>query len=386
MFPRGAAFGLLISRRISSAAMTLPLAVFFLAGCKEETPPPPPPPTVEVFTVEQRDVPIYGEAVGTIQADVNATISAQVSGYLLSRNYVEGTSVTNGQVLFQIDDRIYKAELDKAEARVVKTKMDVDRYTPLAKTQAISQQELDDAIQANLAAVAAADQARLNYEFCRITSPVDGVAGLALAQVGDLVGPNTGELTSVTTVHPIRVYFSVAQQLMTQIMEERMAEGREFNPTNGAPLELTLATGTVYPQQGRIRFKDNQVDVKTGTVRMVGEFPNPERLLIPGMFVRVRAKIGLLKDALVVPQRAVAELQGRTLLAVVGADNKVSIKPVTTGALDGEMWVISGPFKPGDKVVAEGIQKVRDGTTVNPVPFGAAPKETPAAGAPEKKS
>jgi membrane fusion protein (multidrug efflux system) len=377
----GSGSSLLIRRnKFLAATLLVPLAVLCFSGCKEETPPSPPPPTVEVFSVEQRNVPIYGEAVGTVQADVYATISAQVSGYLLSRNYVEGTLVTNGQVLFQIDDRIYKAELDKAEARVVKTKMDVDRYTPLAKTQAISQQELDDAIQANLAAVAAADQARLNYEFCRITSPINGVAGLAAAQVGDLVGPNTGQLTTVTTVDPIRVYFSVAQQLVTQIMEERMAEGREqFNATNGAPLELTLATGTVYPQQGLIRFANNQVDVKTGTVRMVGEFPNPNRILIPGMFVRVRAKIGVIKDALVVPQRAVAELQGRKLLAIVGADNKVSIKPVTTGALDGEMWVISGPFKPGDKVVAEGIQKVRDGATVNPVPFGSAAKEKPAA-------
>jgi membrane fusion protein (multidrug efflux system) len=385
----GSGSSLLIRRSIFLAVvLPVPLAVLLFSGCKEETPPPPAPPTVEVFSVEQRDVPIYGEAVGTVQANVNATISAQVTGYLLSRNYVEGTMVTSNQVLFQIDDRIYKAELDKAEARVVKTKMDVDRYTPLAKTQAISQQELDDAIQANIAAAAAADQARLNYEFCKITSPVNGVAGLALAQVGDLVGPNTGELTTVTTVDPMRVYFSVSQQLMTQIMEERLAEGREqLNATNGAPLELTLATGTVYPQQGQVRFKNNQVDVKTGTVRMVGEFPNPNQILIPGMFVRVRARIGMLKDALVVPQRAVAELQGRTLIAVVGADNKVSIKPVTTGALDGEMWVISGPFKPGDKVVAEGIQKVRDGVTVNPVPFGTAPKETPAtAETPEKKS
>jgi membrane fusion protein (multidrug efflux system) len=356
-------------------------------SCKKAAPAAPPPPTVEVVAVDQRDVPIYSEAVGTLEADVNATISAQVSGYLMTRNYTEGSVVTNGQILFQIDDRTYKASLDQAEAKVAKTKLDVERYTPLAQTQAISQQELDDAIQANAAAVAAAEVARLNYQFCKILSPVDGVAGLAEAQVGNLVGPSTGPLTTVASIDPIRVYFSVAQQLMTQLMEARMAEGRKNNTANGAPLELTLSTGTVYPQKGRIRFSDNQVNVKTGTIRLVGEFANPDRLLVPGMFVRVRAQIGVNTNALVVPQRAVAEMQGRKLIAVVGADNKVSIKPISTGETFGDMWVVTGPLQPGDKVVAEGIQKVRDGSAVNPVPFGSIPKEKPvAAEKPEKKS
>jgi len=350
-----------------------------LCGCKKET-PTPPPPTVEVSLIEQRDVPIYSESVGTLEADVNATISAQVSGYLMSRNYTEGSVVTNGQVLFQIDDRTYKAMLDQAKAKVAKTQMDVERYTPLAQSQAISQQELDDAIQANNAAVAAAEEARLNFEFCKVLSPIDGVAGLASGQVGDLVGPGTGPLTTVTTIDPIRVYFSVAQQLVTQIMEQRLAQKQNLGTRGELPLQLTLSTGTIYSQPGRIRFANNQVNVKTGTIRMVGEFPKPDRLLVPGMFVRVRAQIGVTTNALLVPQRAVAELQGRKLIAVVGADNKVSIKPVTTGDTFGDLWVITGPFQPGDKVVAEGIQKVRDGVTVNPVPFGWAPKEAPAAG------
>jgi len=364
--------------------MALPVLSLFLlipfSGCKKSEAPSAPPPQVQVIAVEQRDVPVYGEVVGTVQADVNATISAQVSGYLLSRDYTEGMPVTNGQVLFQIDSRTYKAALDQAEAKVAKTKMDVERYTPLAQTQAISQQELDDAIQSNAAAVAGAEEARLNYEFCTIRSPVDGVAGLAQAQVGNLLGPGTGSLTTVEAVDPIRVYFSVAQQLMTQLMEERMAEDRQTNTTNGAPLELTLATGTVYPHPGQIRFRDNQVDVKTGTIRLVGEFENPDRLLVPGMFVRVRARIGINKNALLVPQRAVAELQGRTLIAVVGANHKVGIRPVTTGETVGEMWVVSGPLQPGDQVVAEGIQKVRDGLTVSPVPFDPAATQKPAAG------
>ena len=247
---------------IFSAAIvaSLPLAAIFFTGCSKPEASAPPPPTVEVVAVEQRDVPVYSEAVGTLEAEVNATISAQVSGYLTSRNYTEGSVVTNGQVLFQIDDRTYKAVLEQAEAKVAKTKMDVERYTPLAKTQAISQQELDDAIQANIAALAQAEQARLNYEFCTIRSPIDGVAGLAQAQVGDLVGPGSGALTTVTTMDPIRVYFSVAQQLVTQLMEPRLAAGRKIGSPQDTPLQLTLAAGTVYPQPGKIRFADNQIN------------------------------------------------------------------------------------------------------------------------------
>jgi membrane fusion protein (multidrug efflux system) len=195
-------------------------------------------------------------------------------------------------------------------------------------------------------------------------------------------------LTTVTKVNPIRVYFSVAQQLMTQLMQERLAAGKEVGvgKDDGAELQLILATGETYPFTGRIRFADNQVNVKTGTIRVVGVFTN-NTVLVPGMFVRVRAQIGTLKDALLVPQRTVAEMQGRKLIAKVGADNKVTILPVTVGETFGDKWVIKGQFKPGDKVVAEGIQKVRDGVTVNPVPFGSAPKETPAAAEKaEKKS
>jgi membrane fusion protein, multidrug efflux system len=354
---------------VSAKLAALPLAVVFLAGCEKPQAPAPVPPTVQVTAIEQRDVPIYSEAVGTLEADVNATISAQVGGYLVSRNYTEGSLVTNGQVLFQIDDRTYKAALDQAEAKVAKTKMDVERYTPLAQKQAISQQELDDAIQANIAAEAQAEQARLNYQFCTIRSPIDGMAGLAQAQVGDLVGPSSGALTSVTTVDPVRAYFSVSQQLMTQLMEQRVAAGQQAHSTNNIPLQLTLSTGAVYPQPGKIRFANNQIDVKTGTIRLVGEFPNPDRILVPGMFVRVRAQIGVTQNALVVPQRAVAELQGRKLIAVVGADNKISIRPIQTGATDGEWWVIQGPVKAGEKVVVEGLQKLREDIVVNPTPF-----------------
>jgi len=343
------------------------------SGCDEQEDPSARPPEVQVALVEQRDVPVYREWVGTLEGEVNATISAQVSGYLLTRNYQEGRFVTNGQVLFQIDDRTYKAALDQAMAKLGKSELDVKRYTPLAATQAISQQELDDAIQANLANEAAADAARLNYQFCKILSPIDGIAGLAQAQVGDLVGSGTGALTTVVQINPIRVYFSVSQQLLTEILERMLASGKKLRYEGGAydgpPLELTLASGSVYPLKGRVAFANNQVDVKTGTVRVVGEFDNPQGLLTPGMFVSVRALLDTEKGALLVPQSAVMDMQGRYLIAMVDAENEISIRPVTVGERVGQQWVIKGNVKAGDHVVAEGVQKVRDGAHVIPLPF-----------------
>jgi membrane fusion protein, multidrug efflux system len=386
-------------RRITLSSLLLSVLAA-LSGCKEkQAAAPAAPPEVEVVPVEQKDVPIYREWVGTLEGDVNATISAQVTGYLLTRNYMEGSVVTNGQVLFQIDPAPFKAALDKAKAQLTQAQaqkdkyaLDVKRYRPLAATQAISQQELDDAIQNEKtaqgqveAAQAALEQADLNLGFTTIRSPLDGVAGLAKAQVGDLIGPSSGQLTTVTKTEPTRVYVSVSQQLMTDLMQRRLAEGKAKAQTGEGPeLELVLASGTVYPQKGRFLFANNQVDVKTGTVTVVGEFPNPQRLLVPGMFVRVRALLDTEKNALVVPQRAVTDMQGRSLIAVVGADNKVSIRPVTPGERFGPQWVISGNVKAGDRVVAEGIQKVREGAVVNPVPF--VEKTASAAAAPGPKA
>ena len=346
-------------------------------GCKKPVLPEALPPDVRVVAVEQRDVPIYRDWVGTLEGEVNATISAQVSGYLMSRDYEEGGLVTNGQVLFQLDDRTYKAALDQALAKLGKSELDVKRYTPLAKTQAISQQELDDAIQSNLEKQAAADAARLNFQFCKILSPVDGVAGLAQAQVGDLIGPGSGALTTVVKIHPIRAYFSVSQQLMTEIQEQMLAAGQKIRGSGsdyqGPELELTLASGAVYPLKGRVRFANNQVDVKTGTVRVVGEFENPQGLLTPGMFIRVRALLNTLKDSLLVPQSAVMDMQGHALIAVVGDDNKVSLRPVVTGERVGTQWVVQGKIQAGERVVAEGVQKVRDGSVVHPTLLGEKP-------------
>jgi membrane fusion protein, multidrug efflux system len=372
-------------RRTAFAALLVPLAAAPF-GCKEkEQAGPPKPPDVEVVSVEQKDVPIYRDWVGTLEGDVNATISAQVTGYLIKRDYREGSVVTNGQVLFQIDPAPFRATLDKAKAQVEqaaaqreKYALDVQRYRPLAATEAISKQELDNAIQNEKTAAAevdadkaAVEQAQLNLDFTTIRSPLDGLAGLAKAQVGDLIGPSSGQLTTVTKMEPMRVYFSVSQQLMTQMQERRLAEGKSNMRTTeeGPQIELILASGSVYSIKGRVRFANNQVDVRTGTITVVGEFANPQMLLVPGMFVRVRALLDTEKNALLVPQRAVTDTQGNYLVAVVGADNKVSIRPVTAGERIGSQWVIKGNLKAGDRVVAEGIQKVRDGVVVNPVPF-----------------
>jgi membrane fusion protein (multidrug efflux system) len=396
---------LINQKRLLMPAMALSLLAFlgFLPGCKKAEAPPPTPPTVEVVAVDQKDVPIYHEVVGTLEGDINATISAQVTGYLQNRLYAEGSHVTNGQVLFQIDPAPFQADLEQAKAKVSQAQaaeekfaLSVKRYTPLAANQSISQQELDDAVQNEKAAAAnveagraAVTQAQLNLGFATIRSPADGVAGLASAQaqVGNLVGPSTGPLTTVTTIDPIRVYFSVSQRLMTEIQQRMLEEGKPLNANEGPSLELTLATGSVYPLKGKIRFKNNQVDIRTGTVRVVGEFSNPNSLLVPGMFVSVRALLKTQKDALLVPQRALTEMQGRYLVAVVGADNKVSVRPVTTGERVGSDWVIMGDVKRGDKVVAEGVQKVRDGVVVNPVPFVEKPAAPGAAASDgEKKS
>ena len=358
---------------------TWPLILFLLSlailpGCKQQQQAQPTAPEVEVVAVEQKDVPVYREWVGSLAADVNATISAQVGGYLLRQDYKEGQNVKKGDLLFEIDDRTYQATLDQANAKLGKTELDVKRYTPLAQTQAISQQELDDAIQANIAAKAEVDAAQLNVNYCKITAPVDGVAGVANAQIGDLVGPGSGQLTTVTKIDPIRVDFSVDQQLLIQLAQRTLAAGGTLRHSSGEaygpPLELILLSGATYPEKGRVLFANNQLDVRTGTMRVVGEFTNSKGLLAPGMFVTVRALMNTLTNALVVPQRAISDVQGRSLIAVVGEDNKISVRPVQTGAQFGQLWVITGNIKAGDRVVAEGIQKVRDGITVNPVPFG----------------
>lgn len=346
------------------------------------------PPTVEVVEVLQQDVPNVSEWVGTADGYVNAQIKPQVTGYLLRQVYREGTLVNQGDLLFEIDPREFKSTVDqaagqlgRAQAQYARTKLDVDRYTPLAKENAISQQELDNAIAANLEAkaqveslTAALENAKLNLSFTRVTSPVDGISGIALAQVGDLVGPQTGTvLTTVSTVDPIKFYFTVSEQEYLQYTRQYPTEAERDAETETIVWELILADGTVYPEKGKFFAGDRSVDVRTGSLRLATLFPNPNNMLRPGGFGRVRAQLGIFKDALLIPQRAVTELQGNYQVAVVGADNKVDIRPVEVGDRFGSMWIILNGLKPGERVIAEGTQKARQGMPVTPTTATASP-------------
>ncbi len=365
---------------LSGICSLLPVLLvgFLLFGCGKEQKAPPQAPIVEVVEVIQKDVPVYAEWVGTLDGMVNATIRAQVSGYLIKQNYTEGDFVKKNQVLFEIDPRSYqaaveeaKAQLAQAEARWQTTKANLARIKPLAEQSAVSKKDLDDAIGSEestrasvWSAKAALDKAQLNLDWTKVTSLIDGIAGIAKAQIGNLVGPGSiEELTTVSTVDPIKCYVSLSEQEYMQAMERRSKQ------VGKVTLGLILSDGTTYPYKGEVAFADRQVDVRTGTIRVATIFSNPQNLLRPGMFSRIRAEMGIKKAAPVIPQRAVSEVQGRYLVAVVTSENKVAIKPVKVGQRFGQLWVIDEGLNAGEKVVAEGTQKVRDGMVVNPKPF-----------------
>jgi RND family efflux transporter MFP subunit len=355
-----------------------------LTGCATKTEAaPPPPPEVQVVPVEQKDVPIYGEWVATMDGYVNADIRPQVTGYLLKQNYREGMLVRKGDVLFEIDPRPFQAALEQAkgeqaqaEAQRGKTELDVQRDTPLAKQSAIPQAQLDNDIQANAAAAAVVtgskakvEEARLNVEFTKVRSLLNGIAGLAKGQIGDLVSPTT-VLTTVSQVEPIKVYFSVSEQeylpfaaRISEVVTGKRALGTKKN------LELILADGSVYPHKGSILVADRQVDAKTGTIRFAAAFDNPSGLLRPGQFARVRLPTSIAKDALLVPQRSVVETQGSYQVAVVTPENKASLRPVKVGERVGDMWIIQSGVAPAERVIVEGFQKVKEGAPVAPKPF-----------------
>ena len=364
-----------------------------MAACQKKKPDALPPPVVEVVEVIQKDVPIYEEWIGTADGFVNATIRAQVQGYLIKQNYREGDVVKKGQTLFEIDPRTFQAALDQANGQLAVQQASWDtaqanlkRIRPLAEKNAVSQKDLDDAIgkeQAShasvIAAKAAVDKAELELGFTKIISPVDGIAGVAKAQIGNLVGPGvTEELTTVSTVNPIKVYVQLSEQEYMKGMEAKKQPRK-------LALELILADGTLYSHKGEFSFADREVDVRTGTIKIATIFPNPGNLLRPGQFGKVRAATSIKKDALLIPQRAVTEMQGNYLVAVVGPDNKVSIRPVKAGEWYGTQWIINEGLKPGEKVVAEGTQKVKDGVIVVPKPFGAEKPQEAEKAAPSEK-
>jgi len=364
--------------------------LLLLAACGNKGASTPPPPVVEVAAVVQQDTPIYGEWVATLDGFVNAQIQPRVSGYIIRQAYREGSIVLKGDVLFEIDPRPFKAALDQAKAQLAqaraqlgKASLDVERDKPLAEARAIARGQLDTEIQAKLgaqalvqAAKANVEQARLNMEFTQVTSLVSGIAGIAHVQIGNLVSP-TSVLTSVSQVDPIKAFFTVSEQEFTDFHRRFPTEQSVQEQRRRMPLELMLSDGSVYEQHGTIYFADREVNPATGAIRIAGIFPNPNNLLRPGSFGRVRASPKTYPGALLIPQKAVIELQGSHQVAVVGDDNKVNIRPVTVGDRVGRLWIVTEGLKPGERVVVEGLLKVRDGTLVN---VKAASAETAKAG------
>ena len=411
---------------IASAGL---MALVTLSGCSGTTSaagaPQMAPPEVEVAQVEQKNVPVYREWIGTLNGRVNAAIKAQITGYLLSQDYAEGAFVRKGQPLFEIDPRPFQAALDQAqgqlsqangqlaqakavlvqsqaqlaqaEANQRRTQLDFDRYVPLAKQQAITQQDLDNATQNNLsaqaqveaakaqietakaqiqaagaaveAAKAAVEAARVNLGFTHLDSPIDGIAGRAQVQIGNLVRPEDGPITTVSTLDPIKAEFTVSEQEYLKFTQSAQARSAVVRGLGRLQLELILADGSAYPHQGKFLFADRQVDQSTGAILLTGEFPNPGNVLRPGQYAKVRAVVGMRENALLVPQRAVTELQGNYEVATVDADNKVAIQNVKAGDRVGQMWIIDDGLRPSQRVIAEGAMKVGPGLQVTPKPF-----------------
>ena len=392
-----------VKRVVDVGVAAIALSILFVAGgCQQaEKAAAPPAPVVEVVKVIQQDVPIYSEWVGVLDGSINAVIRPQVTGYLVKQNYVEGELVKKGQVLFEIDPRTFQAEVKHAqaaleqargelsaqEASAATARADLARVKPLAAKNAVSQKDLDYAIGRDLvtkAAVVSAkagiavaeanlEKAKLELSFTKIISPVDGVAGIAKAQLGNLVSPSMQEeLTSVSSLDPIKAYINVSEQ-------EYLKAKTDQSKATEAPLQLVLADGSVYPHQGKMALADRQIDPATGTLKIGTLFPNADNFLRPGMYGKIRAMLQTKVGAMIVPQRAVTEMQGKYLVAVVTPDNKIDIRPVVVAERIEAGWIIEKGLEPGEAVVAEGTQKVRPGMTVTTKPF------EPAAQAPASK-
>jgi RND family efflux transporter MFP subunit len=344
---------------------------------------PPPPPVVEVAPVLQKDVPIQGEWVGTLEGYVNAQIQPQVSGYLIRQDYREGALVKKGQLLFEIDPRPFQALVDQAkgqlaqaEAQKANAELNVKRDIPEAEAHAIPQSQLDTDTQSLLGAKAAVEagqaaveQAELNLGYTRVVSLIDGIAGINTVQVGNLVGPST-VLTAVSQVSPIKVYFPISEQEYLRLADGGSPGSVDFTThASRIPLQLTLGDGSVYPHPGRIIFADRQVNAQTGTIQIVGEFPNSRNLLRPGQYARVQAPTGSMTGALLVPQVAVNQQQGAYQVTVIGSDDRAQLRTVEVGPRVGTLWVITSGLKPGERVVAVGAGKAKEGGLVNPTPY-----------------
>jgi RND family efflux transporter MFP subunit len=365
--------------------MAIALSTLLLVACEstKAAAPPTAPPEVSVAAVVTRTVPVTSEWIASLDGYVNAQVRPQVSGYLLKRNYHEGAVVRRGDVLFEIDGRPFEAALAQAEAQLAQAEAqlgratrDVERDTPLAREKAIAQSQLDNDIQANLAAQATVQSSRalvqtaqLNVEFTKVTSLVDGVAAIATAQIGDLVGPST-LLTTVSQISPIKAYFAVSEQEYLGMAERINRGGADQQPWDAkAGLELILSDGRLYPRKGSFIAADREVDLKTGTIRLSASFPNPGNILRPGQYGRVRANTRTLIAARLIPQRAISELQGGYRARVVGADHRISTRALTVGDRLGSMWVVLSGLQTGEQVAVVGAQFAKDGDVVTPKPF-----------------
>lgn len=355
------------------AVIPLVLAAVTLAGCaKKKVSAAPPPPEVVVAQVQQQDVPTFEEWVAQLNGPVNAEITPRVQGYLLTQNYVNGSFVRKGQLLFQIDPRPFQAALDQAKAEVTRTMAsltkatnDVQRDTPLAAQKAIPQKQLDDDIaneawaKAELAAKnAAQEQAELNLGWTKIYSPVDGIAGVAASQIGDLVGTTT-KMATVSQINPIWAYFNISESLYLSVAPQVSKVLRGTIIPEALPVEFIQANDVAYPLKGKVIFVNREITAGTGTIQLAAAFPNRDAILRPGGFGRVRLQTGTAKNALLIPQAAVIEVQSQYQTIVVGADNKATIRPVKVGERLGANWIIAEGLKPGERVVVEGIQKVQ---------------------------
>ena len=367
---------------VLAAVMAVVLTGPSCGGPKPQSAASAPPMPVGVVKAIQMDVPVHAEWVATLEGYVNAQIQPQVSGYLISQNYKEGSYVHKGDVLFEVDPRPFQAVLDQAKGQLAQARaqlyladVNVKRDTPLVKERAIAQSQLDTETAAQMqaqasiqAAEAAVEQAQLNLGFTSVRSLVDGIAGIATTQMGNLVS-TAAVLTTVSQLDPIKVYFPISEQEYLQFTSKLLKKTSAsdlLRASDSRALDLILSDGSTYPRKGQVIFTDRQVDPQTGTIRVVGAFPNPGNILRPGQFARVRALVGVRQGAVLVPQRCVTELQGTYEVAVITAQNSVSLRKVKVGDRVGTLWVIDEGLGPSEEVVSDGTSKVRDGMPVTP--------------------
>ncbi|HEY2422607.1 MAG TPA: efflux RND transporter periplasmic adaptor subunit [Chthoniobacterales bacterium] len=372
--------------RSSLAKAFIFAAVFSFSGCgkKAVQTEAAPPPEVLVAQVVKGDVPIVREWIGTLNGSENAEIRARVNGYLQKKDYQEGSYVKEGDLMFEIDPRPFEAALAEAKSQLLQqqavqlaTQADFERSQDLFNKKVISVQEFENKRQLNQANVAkvaaleaAVETAQLNLGYTKIAAPVDGIAGIAKAQIGDLVGAGSSEpLTTVSKIDPIRLYFPISEKSYKDNADALQEAMQKPESERAEAIELVFADGTVYPRKGKFSFVDRQVDPTTGTILIAANFPNPEHALRPGQFAKARAVVGKISGALLVPERALVELQGSYQIGVLGEDNKADIRPIKIGPRYKGQVVVTEGLKEGEKVIVEGVQKVRPGMVVTAKPY-----------------